>query len=219
MTAPVGERLHSGVLVVPQLLFSLAKLLGVSPQDTYLQICPLPPPLVLELCGVLCCCCCCKGVNWAAGGYGLGEGCCELRERSSGCGTGFVSLKISLIDLGVCCALASDRGASCEGMACDWKLWSCLAISRSCCEGSRFKTAGMLAGGADDEAAVDLGACSAANDIVYRSMWWIGRDWRMEEGRVGRRRVVKRSKRQDDVVFRGRRRGNRAGGEWGGKSV
>jgi hypothetical protein len=95
------------------------------------------------------------------------------------------------MDLGVCCGLASVLGASCEGMACDWKLWSCLAISRSCCEGSRFRTAGMLAGGADEEeAAVDLGACSAAKDIVSGSMRWICCYWRMEEGRVDRGVVV-----------------------------
>ena len=182
MTAPVGERLHSGVLVVPQLLSLLVKPHEITSMNTYLQIWPLPPALALELCGVLCCGCCgCRGVNWAAGGYGLGEGCCELRDWSSGCVWGLLSLRISLMGLGVCCALASVLGASCEGMACDWKLWSCLAISRSCCEGSRFRTAGMLAGGADEEAAVDLGACSAAKDILSGSMRWMGCYWRMEE--------------------------------------
>jgi hypothetical protein len=100
-----------------------------------------------------------------------------------------LSLRISLKDLGVCCALASVLDASCEGMACDWKLWSCLAISRSCCEGSRFSTAGMLAGGADEEAGVDLVAGSAARDILSGSMGWIGRYWRMNEFRVDRGRV------------------------------
>ena len=39
----------------------------------------------------------------------------------------------------------------------------------------------MLAGGADEEAAVDLGACSATKDILSGSMRWMGCYWRMEE--------------------------------------
>lgn len=117
------------------------------------------------------------------------------------------------MDLGVCCALASDLGASCEGIACDWKLWSCLAISRSCCEGSRFRTAGMLAGGADEEAvAEDFGAWSAAKDMVVGSMRLSGCYSRMEERKRGedeRRESKGRVDKRSDP-------GNRTGG---GKSV
>lgn len=52
----------------------------------------------------------------------------------------------------------------------------------------------MLAGGADEEGGVDFGACSAARDILSRSMRCIGRYWRGNEGRVDEGRVGKRSR-------------------------
>jgi hypothetical protein len=48
----------------------------------------------------------------------------------------------------------------------------------------------MLAGGADEEAEVDLGACSAAKDIVSGWLRWIGCYWRIEEGTVDKGVVV-----------------------------
>ena len=73
-------------------------------------------------------------------------------------------------------AFASGFGASWAGTPCDWKLCSCLAISRSCWEGSRFKTAGMLAGGADEGAGVGVGEWSAARDMLAGGVgwfWWL----------------------------------------------
>lgn len=79
--------------------------------------------------------------------------------------------------------LASGLGVSWAGTPCDWKLCSCLAISRSCCEGSRFKTAGMLAGGADEGAGVGVGECSATRDMSAMVSGALGGCyWRMEEG-------------------------------------
>lgn len=79
---------------------------------------------------------------------------------------------------------ASGLGVSWAGAGtpCDWKLCSCLAISRSCCEGSRFRTAGMLAGGAAEGAGVGVGECSATRDmlaVVFGAL--DGCHWRMEE--------------------------------------
>jgi hypothetical protein len=65
-------------------------------------------------------------------------------------------------------------------MPCDWKLWSCRAISRSCCEGSRFKAAGMVAFDAHEDAEGDVGEWSAARGMLVVTG---GREdcyWRME---------------------------------------
>ena len=55
----------------------------------------------------------------------------------------------------------------------------------------------MLAGGADEEAGVDLVAGSAARDILSGSMGWIGRYWRMNEFRVDRGRVGRGESRRE----------------------
>ena len=76
---------------------------------------------------------------------------------------------------------ASVLGVSWEVTPCDWKLCSCLAISRSCCEGSRFNTAGMLAGGTDEGAGVGVGECSAARDMLTAVLGALGGCyWRMD---------------------------------------
>ena len=82
---------------------------------------------------------------------------------------------------GVDWVFASGFGVSWAGTPCDWKLCSCLAISRSCCEGSRFRTAGMLAGGADEDAGVEVGEWSAARDMLAAVLDALGGCyWRME---------------------------------------